>query len=75
MVLQWTLDLTMIPRLPRLTELKNLDFYTLNPAEVLIVPMVSFNQCRNLDEYRPPLAAEISLIDFNALDDALKPII
>ena len=65
----------MIPRLPRLTEVKNLVFYTLNPAEVLIVPMVPFNQCRNLDEYRPPLAAEISLIDFNALDDALKPII
>lgn len=68
----------MIPRLPRFIELKTLktiDLYTLNPAEVLIVPMVSFNQCRNLDEYRPPLAAEISLIDFNALDDALKPII
>ena len=68
----------MILRLPRFIELKTLktiDLYTLNPAEVLIVPMVSFNQCRNLDEYRPPLAAEISLIDFNALDDALKPII
>ena len=68
----------MIPRLPRFIELKTLktiDLYTLNPAEVLIVPMVSFNQCRNLDEYRPPLAAEISLIDFNALDDALKQII
>ena len=65
----------MIPRLPRFIELKTIDLYTLNPAEVLIVPMVSFNQCRNLDEYRPPLAAEISLIDFNALDDALKPII
>ena len=68
----------MIPRLPWFIELKTLktiDLYTLNPAEVLIVPMVSFNQCRNLDEYRPPLAAEISLIDFNALDDALKPII
>ena len=68
----------MIPRLPRFIELKTLktiDLYTLNPAEALFVPMVSFNQCRNLDEYRPPLAAEISLIDFNALDDALKPII
>ena len=68
----------MIPRLPRFIELKTLktiDLYTLNPAEVLIVTMVPFNQCRNLDEYRPPLAAEISLIDFNALDDALKPII
>ena len=68
----------MIPRLPRFIELKTLktiDLYTLNPAEVLIAPMVPFNQCRNLDEYRPPLAAEISLIDFNALDDALKPII
>ncbi len=68
----------MIPRLPRFIELKTLktiDLYTLNPAEVLIVPMVPFNQCRNLDEYRPPLAAEISLINFNALDDALKPII
>ena len=65
----------MIPRLPRFIELKTIDLYTLNPPEVLIVPMVSFNQCRNLDEYRPPLAAEISLIDFNALDDALKPII
>lgn len=68
----------MIPRLPRFIELKTLktiDLYTLNPAEVLIVPMVPFNQCRNLDEYRPPLAAEISLIDFNALDDALKSII
>ena len=68
----------MIPRLPRFIELKTLktiDLYTLNPAEVLIVPMVTFNQCRNLDEYRLPLAAEISLIDFNALDDALKPII
>ena len=68
----------MIPRLPRFIELKTLktiDLYTLNPAEVLIVPMVPFSQCRNLDEYRLPLAAEISLIDFNALDDALKPII
>ena len=68
----------MIPRLPRFIELKTLktiDLYTLNPAEVLIVPMVPSNQCRNLDEYRPPLAAEISLINFNALDDALKPII
>ena len=68
----------MIPRLPRFIELKTLktiELYTLNPAEVLIVPMVPFNQCRNLDEYRPPLAAEISLIDFNALDDALKSII
>ena len=68
----------MIPRLPRFIELKTLktiDLYTLNPAEVLIVPMVPFNQFRNLDEYRLPLAAEISLIDFNALDDALKPII
>ena len=44
----------------------------LETAEGSIDPFVAFNQCLNLRDDRAPLAAEISRVDFKALDDALK---